>query len=287
MIRYILMRFPEGKKKALTLSYDDCCPEDRRLVGILNAHGIRATFNLNSDFLGKGNMMTADEIVPLFAGHEIATHGASHRAPGRVTAQDHIDDILRDRRALEALTGSILRGHAYPDTGIRDLRGGVAYAEIRRRLDDAGLSYARTLGGDNADFAIPEDLYAWMPTAHHDNPELFAWLDRFLADKVDDAYPVRREPRLFYLWGHAYEFERKGSWDRIESFCEKAGGHSEIWYATNIEIADYIAAYRRLVYSLDKTRVYNPSAQALWLEAAISGKTYCVRPGETVVLDEE
>ena len=48
----IFMRFPEGKKKALTLSYDDGVHQDKRLIQILNRYGIRATFNINSGILG-------------------------------------------------------------------------------------------------------------------------------------------------------------------------------------------------------------------------------------------
>jgi hypothetical protein len=40
--------FPNGKMKALTLSYDDGVEQDRRLVEILNRHGVKAAFNLNS-----------------------------------------------------------------------------------------------------------------------------------------------------------------------------------------------------------------------------------------------
>ena len=39
--------FPEGKAKALTMSYDDGKNQDERLVSIFNHYGIRGTFNLN------------------------------------------------------------------------------------------------------------------------------------------------------------------------------------------------------------------------------------------------
>ena len=43
-----VMRFPGGKSKALTLSYDDGCQSDRKMIEILDRYGIKATFNLNS-----------------------------------------------------------------------------------------------------------------------------------------------------------------------------------------------------------------------------------------------
>ena len=45
--------FPQGKTKALTMSYDDCQIYDRRLVSIFNQYGINGTFHLNSGNLGK------------------------------------------------------------------------------------------------------------------------------------------------------------------------------------------------------------------------------------------
>ena len=40
--------FPQGKHKALTMSYDDGKEDDRRLVEIFNRYGIRGTFHVNS-----------------------------------------------------------------------------------------------------------------------------------------------------------------------------------------------------------------------------------------------
>ena len=46
------LRFPGGKTRALTFSYDDGVLQDRRLVGILNDHGLKGTFNIGSGVLG-------------------------------------------------------------------------------------------------------------------------------------------------------------------------------------------------------------------------------------------
>ena len=37
-----------GKRKAVTFSYDDGVTQDRQLVELLNRYGLKATFNLNS-----------------------------------------------------------------------------------------------------------------------------------------------------------------------------------------------------------------------------------------------
>ena len=44
----MFLRFPQGRTKTLTLSYDDGVEQDMRLVEIMNRHGLKGTFNLNS-----------------------------------------------------------------------------------------------------------------------------------------------------------------------------------------------------------------------------------------------
>ena len=73
--------------------------------------------------------------------------------------------------------------------------------------------------------------------------------------------------RLLYIWGHSYEFDRDDTWARMEEFCKMAGNNEEVWYATNIEIKDYVTAMRSLIFSADKHTVYNPSAQTVWFAA--------------------
>lgn len=69
-----------------------------------------------------------------------------------------------------------------------------------------------------------------------------------------------------YVWGHSFEFSEYDNWEIIENFCQLMGGHDDIWYATNIEIIDYMEVLNRLRFSADGTFVYNPSVQSAWLQ---------------------
>lgn len=88
---------------------------------------------------------------------------------------------------------------------------------------------------------------------------------------------------LFYLWGHSYEFEKKDNWDVIEKFAEVMGNREDIWYATNMEIYDYAEAFRRLVFSMDGKRIYNPTAYTLYFR--FNDKDEVIQPGETKVYE--
>ena len=281
-MRYCFPRFPEGKFKALTLSYDDGVQADIRLAELTHKHGIKCTFNVNGSSMCGGMRISTDtikeKVVPY--GHEIAVHGANHIAPGVAAPGLIIKDMLMCRLELEEAFGTIIRGMAYPDSGIRRMENGNSYENIRQYLSDIGIVYGRSAGGDNDCFMLPNDFLNWMPTAHHKNSHLDEYADKFLATTEEGLYGSHRFPRLFYLWGHSYEFDRDDNWEIIERFCEKMGGHDDIWYATNIEIYEYIEAYRRLVPSADHTKYYNPTNTTVWIN--VDGNTKKIEPGQTV-----
>ena len=281
-MRYVFMRYPGGKPKAVTFSYDDGVVQDRRLAEIFDKYGMKATFNFNT--AGKrAPKFTKEEIHEIFLskGHEIAIHGADHRANGSMRPIEGIRDVLECRLELESLCGSIIRGMAYPDSGITLMGNFGSYEAVKNYLVELDIAYARTLGGDNNLFRLPEDFHAWMPTAHHKNSKMMEYIDEFLAiDTSKKAYCARRIPRLFYIWGHSYEFDRNDNWELIEEICQRLSGNEEIWYATNIEIYDYVEAYKRLVYSADGSMIYNPTLKTVWID--IDGELYSINPGDTL-----
>lgn len=79
-----------GKMKAVTFSYDDAVTQDQRLIEIFNKYNMKATFNLNSELLGKPNMLIREdvtvahvkprpcEIANIYKGHEVAAHTLTH-----------------------------------------------------------------------------------------------------------------------------------------------------------------------------------------------------------------
>ena len=284
-MRYEFLRFPGGRTKALTLSYDDGAKADVRLCETLNKYGIKCTFNLVSSLIEDENRMPKDFIRKevLGKGHEIATHGEFHRGIDVARSIEGIRDTLNCRLALEKEFGIIVRGMAFPDRTVNKTKSPEAYARIRPFLEELEIAYARTTGGDNDGFALPTDFLNWVPTARHKNPQLMQYIDTFLDTDVNAQYSARRGPCLFYLWGHAFEFENDKNWDLLDRICERLGGHEDIWYATNMEVYEYITAYRSLVYSADNSMIYNPTLKTIWFDR--DGTLYKIEPGETLKAD--
>lgn len=278
---YRFLRYPEGKMKAVTLSYDDGSCYDLKLLEIINRYGLKCTFNLNSNVLYGEEKLTIGQINSLLAdGHEIAVHGAHHMANGIITPTEGIQDVLRCREMLEQTFGRIIRGMAYPDSGILRFSGSNSYETVRNYLKYLGIVYARTLGSDNDRFDLPTDWLAWMPTAHHSNPNLVEYIDKFLSLDINQLYCADQYPRLFYLWGHAHEFHFNNNWNLLENICQKLGHCEDIWYATNMEIYDYVTAYSSLVWSADSTQVYNPTLIPIWF--IVGNNVYHIDPGQVI-----
>lgn len=279
-MRYKFLRFPGGKSKAVTLSYDDGVIEDLKLADILTSYGLKGTFNMAGLKFKKNNLSDEDVKTHILSkGHEIAVHGYFHRPEGILRPIEGIRDVLDCRIELEHRFDIIVRGMAYPDSGIRRFTNNASYERIKGYLSDLDIVYARTLGEDNNLFMLPNDWHSWMPTAHHNNPNLGEYVDEFInLNRSDKVYGALRYPRLFYLWGHSYEFERDNNWEVIYDFCKKLSGNDDIWHATNMEIYDYVNAYNSLIFSATETKVYNPTLFDIWFD--VDAILYKISPGE-------
>ena len=183
-------------------------------------------------------------------------------------------EIVEDKRRLEALAGKPLKVFAYP-YGRFDSR-------VVEQLRLAGYQGARTVNATH-DFQIPEDFLTWNPTCHHADPMLMELAKRFVDDGEDNA--AKTTPRLFYVWGHAYELDGDGNWAVMDELAMFLYQHREkIWFATNGEIIDYITAYRRLETSTDGSFLHNPSALDVTIRT--NGSFVTIPAGQTVAISE-
>ncbi len=268
------IRFQDGKERALTLSYDDGSVFDMRLVEIMNRYGLKGTFNINTGKYRAENStaekpfyMTCSEMVSLFSdsGHEVAVHGVTHPHWEQLTEPEMIRDILEDRKNIERDFGTLARGAAYPYGSYDD--------RVIRVLASCGICYSRTVH-NTGKFSLPQNFLTWNPTCHHKDARLMELTDEFLS-------PIKFGlARLFYVWGHSFEFDRQDNWNVIEEFGQRIGGRDDVWYATNIEIYDYVKAYESLQVSCDQKILHNPSAMDVWVY--IDGETVKIPSGQTV-----
>jgi len=244
--------YPEGKKKVLTFSYDDGNDCDRRLVKIFTDHKMKATFNLNSGYQDQEWKIHLNELKDLFIahGHEVACHGLLHPFENQMPLESIIEDIREDRRLLEQACGVPIKGMAYPF--------GTTSAEVKAALRALGIVYCRAVSPVRKISYFPQDWLEWQPTSHHkDN----------IMELGNTLLNYRWGVQMLYIWGHAFEFENNNNWNIIEEFCDAMAEKDTIWYATNMEIYEYIQACKNLIVSVDGHIVKNPSALPVWFTA--------------------
>lgn len=273
--------FPKGKPKALTLSYDDGVTQDERLIALMKKYGIRGTFNLNPGVMGHKDWLVQrggevrhykfpkEKIADIYAGQEIAVHTMTHPDLVRVGDGMLAYEIVQCRRELEEIIKAPVTGMAYPMGTFND--------KVEHVARSCGITYSRTTK-QTFTFDLPEDFLAWHPTCHHTEAEMFGLLEEFL--KPMDMKVRFLAPKLYYLWGHAYEFDAFGQWGDIERFLEKASGKEDIWYATNGEICAYLNAVKQLVYSAAGEYIYNPACLDVWL--LVDGEVRRLESGRTI-----
>lgn len=227
----------QGKMKAVTFSYDDGVTQDQRLIRILDKYGLKCTFNLNSGLLGNpGSLVREDvtvahvkpracEVRAIYEGHEIAVHTLTHPALSQLSDEEVIRQVEEDRVALSELAGYEVVGMAYPG-GTHVMNEHVA--DLIR--EHTGVQYARTTTSTH-NFDLQDNLHIFNPTVYHhvEWDKLFALGEQFVALQPD-------RPQIYYIWGHAYEFDIHGDWERFEEFCRLISGHSDIFYGTNREV---------------------------------------------------
>lgn len=226
-----------GKKKAVTFSFDDGVTQDIRLIEILNKYGLKGTFNINSGLLGLPGALNRDwgkvnhtkikasEVKDLYAGHEVAVHSLTHPTLVGLDEETVIRQVEEDRKALEKLCGYPIVGMAYPNGPYDDV-------VVKAINENTPIRYSRTTESTHSFAVQKENLLAYNPTVYYKEDCLEEIIDKFLASESE-------EEQLLYIWGHSYELDDKNiviDWETFERLCKKLAGHDDIFYGTNKEV---------------------------------------------------
>lgn len=216
-------------QKAVTFSYDDGVEQDQRLVQLFNQYHVKCTFNLNSGIETPESTwqyreatvrrMSPEMMQGIYDGHEIAVHGTVHAHPNELKPAEFEEEFLADRVRLEQQFGTKIFGMAYAFGEYNDT--------VVDYLKENGFLYGRNIDSTH-NFRLQTDLLRFCPTCHHNDDDVFDLIETFLNDDSE-------EPKLFYIWGHAYEFDGFQNWDRMERILRLLSGKDDVFYGTNQE----------------------------------------------------
>lgn len=253
--------FPEGKTKALIMSFDDGLQQDKHLIAIMNKYGIKGTFNLNSGMLDstaywlddyletQSSYIGKGEITTVYRNHEIASHTVSHPNLTQTESIKIVKEVNDDIESLEVFSGQKIISFAYPFLS--------ANGEVASLLENkTQITNART-GPGTGSFSLPDSLMLWPPTCHHSEAHKYVNAFKTASDSL----------QLFYIWGHSWEFDQNienNNWDYMDKLCQNLSGLKEVWYTTTGEFTRYLQAIRSFKFS--NSEIKNDSTVPVYLK---------------------
>ena len=226
--------YPNGKKKAFNITYDDGVLQDERFVALLNRYGIKGTFNLNSQLMQEEfcwthpNGMPVRRLSPerakaLYQGHEIASHTLTHPYMHELSDEELYRQLKCDKENLEALFGRKVAGFAVPFDYYDERIANCAKA--------CGFAYART-SECTGHFTPCADPFHWKTGIYHIDPRLPDFVAGFLN--------TGEELALCQIVGHSYDLDTENLWGTLELICAAVSKCDDIWFCTNAELVEYL-----------------------------------------------
>ncbi len=225
-----------GKKKAVTFSFDDGITQDFEVIKMLDKYNLKATFNLNSSLFGLTgelprensvapyNHIEAKDIRETYKGHELAVHTLTHPALCLLNEDAIVWQVEQDRKTLETFCDYPIECMAYPG-------GNVDERVVNILKTKTKIKFSRGVQS-TYNFDLQDELLNFKPTIHWEDPRLLEVVENFLNTESE-------KPQLLYIWGHAYELDfdvQRITREKFEKVCKLLSNKDDIFYGTNSEV---------------------------------------------------
>ena len=269
--------YPEGKKKAFNVSYDDGVLQDVRFVNMMNRYGLKGTFNLNYELMCQEfewvhesgmnvKRLSKSEVVALYQGHEIASHSLTHPSLDQLSDEAIRYELGHDKWCLSQLFGCEIVGFGVPFDYYDERIAGFAKW--------LGFEYVRT-SEESYSYLPPENPYFWAAGTYHVMPGFKSFVEGF--------FDADEELALCQIVGHSYDLDVYDMWDYMEWYLCKISEDPEILSMTNGELVRYLTAMKSV--EIEDGYIKNHSDQRLWFD--VDGEILSLVPGEIYIFDEE
>jgi len=123
--RTFIMRGATGPEHRIGLTFDDGPhPENTpRILDVLDAHGVRATFFVQGDMVERHPTLLREVAA---RGHRVGNHGYGHMDARDTAWTEYLASVLRTQALLEEIVGSPLPRYFRPPYGSITLRSTIA-----------------------------------------------------------------------------------------------------------------------------------------------------------------
>ena len=226
----------------VTTSWDDGHICDVRLATLLKKYHMKGTFYISPKDreLREQDRLSDEQVRALSGDFEIGAHTMTHPRLSSVDVHIAHDEIVQSKQYLEQVINMPVLSFCYP---------GGDFTQVHKDIvRDAGFTYARTV--ERFKSSIKPDMLAAPTTIHayrHWSDALdilkAVGLAKFfkcylnwdeLAIEVFES--VRARGGVFHLWGHSWEIDKNGDWDRLERVLHHISHYNDMRHATNHEL---------------------------------------------------
>jgi hypothetical protein len=223
------------KRATITTSWDDGHPLDLRVAELLAQYGLRGTFYVPRT--AEHGTMTPAQLRELSASFEIGAHTLHHVDLGTATEAQARQEITDSRSWIEDTTGRPCPLFCPPK--------GKFSAHHLRLMREAGYQGVRSVELLSLDAPRPRAGLLLMPTTVQAHPHgalayarnalkrgALGNLWRYVAHGCSTDWTALARSLLgqaverggvFHLWGHSWELEQTGQWQRLEEVLRFMG----------------------------------------------------------------
>lgn len=227
----------------VTTSWDDGHKLDLRLAKLLRKYNMPATFYVSprDHEFTRGDLLTDAQIVAIAKDFEIGAHTMTHPRLTEVSDDQARQEMRDSKTYLEKLLGKPVTTFCYP--------GGNYFKRHVAMAAEVGFTYARTVKRHFYRMSgAPQESHTTVNAYNHYQdlwkifkfagynpfkvPYYFQWQN--LAKAMFDK--ARRDGSTFHLWGHSWEIDQHGDWQKLEEVLQYISNHDDVQYVTNGEL---------------------------------------------------
>lgn len=204
--------------KIITLSFDDGEIFDIRLAHLLRKYDLKATFYLCSSHIGlimdlpdgrHVEKVKREDIRKTYEGFEIGSHGDNHQGFIKLSQEELVETIEKDKQIFGEYSDFPIICAAYPG-------GGYSLGTVSNLEKTTPVLFARTTCREGYLFEIPKNPYVCIPSAHLFQENIYQLIEEFDAIETDVV-------KILHIYAHSYEMEwqRENGWEECEKIFQR------------------------------------------------------------------
>ncbi len=239
----------QKKEMSVTTSWDDGCPEDIKMIHLLNKYGLKGTFYIPVKNRERP-VISPSSIKEISQGFEIGSHTFHHQILPGLSQKEMRREVVEGKNWLEQLLGHGVTSFCYPKgrfsrQTIQAVKNtGVRLARTTRAFHYYGSNNLLCLNTSVQAFPHPSLIHLRHGIKELNILGLLTYIIQLkmtgdwqrLARMMFDI--AATSGGVWHLWGHSWEIEAFDLWKPLEEIFKYVSNRTNAEYRTNGELAE-------------------------------------------------